>query len=78
MGVKIQVLGPGCAKCSDQAQHAAQAVEELGIDADIEKITDLNEIAAFGVMLTPALVIDGEVKASGQVVPVETIKEWLA
>jgi small redox-active disulfide protein 2 len=60
------------------ATHAEQAVKELGIDCEVEKITDLRQIMALGVMMTPGLVIDGTVKSVGRVVPVEEIKQMLA
>ena len=75
--MKIQILGTGCPKCRKTTEAAETAVKELGIDAEIEKVTDLNEIMKFGVMLTPALVVDGEVKVTGKVPVVEEIKGWL-
>jgi small redox-active disulfide protein 2 len=74
----LQVLGPGCAKCTKLAENAKAAVAELGIDAQIEKVTDINEITDFGVMMTPALAIDGEVKVVGKVPSVEEIKKLLS
>ncbi|MBM3326502.1 MAG: thioredoxin family protein [Calditrichaeota bacterium] len=73
----ILVLGPGCSKCKVLAAHAEQAVQELGIEYEIQKITDLKQIMALGVMMTPGLVIDGTVKSVGRVVPVEEIKSML-
>ena len=73
----IQILGTGCPKCKQLAANAEQAAIELGIKYRVEKVTDINEIMEFGVMLTPAIVIDGEVKASGKVSGVEEIKKWL-
>ena len=75
---KIQILGTGCQKCKKLAENAEAAAKELGIEYELEKITDINEIMAFGVMLTPALVVDGEVKAVGKVPSVEDIKAMLA
>jgi small redox-active disulfide protein 2 len=75
--VTIEVLGPGCAKCAQLATNAQQAVDETGIEARVSKVTDINAITSFGVMLTPAIAIDGEVKASGKVPGVEAIKGWL-
>ena len=74
---RILILGPGCSKCKLLATHAEQAVKELGIDCEVEKITDLQQIMALGVMMTPGLVIDGTVKSVGRVVPVEEIKKML-
>ena len=74
----IQVLGTGCAKCAKLKENAEKAVEELGIEATIEKIEDINVITGFGVMMTPALAIDGEVKAVGKVLSSEDIQKLLA
>jgi len=74
----IQVLGPGCAKCEKLKKHAEEAVKESGEEATVEKITDINVIVGFGVMTTPALVVDGEVKVVGKVPSVEEIKQLLA
>ena len=75
--MKIQILGTGCPKCNQLYQNAQQAVAELAVDAELEKVTDLNDIMAFGVMVTPALAIDGQVKASGKVPTAEAIKEMI-
>ncbi len=75
---KIQVLGTGCPKCKKLADAAESAAKAAGIDYTIEKVTDINDIMAFGVMMTPALVIDGEVKTVGKVPPVEEIQKMLA
>jgi small redox-active disulfide protein 2 len=64
---KLQILGTGCSKCRLLADAAETAAKELGIDYELEKVTDLNRIMGFGVMLTPALVVDGVVKVSGKV-----------
>ena len=74
----VQVLGTGCAKCAKLKEHADTAVSELGIDASVEKVDDIVEITKFGVMMTPALVIDGEVKVVGRVPAREDIKKLLA
>ena len=74
----LQVLGTGCAKCTKLKEQAEAAVKELGIEATVEKIEDINVITGFGVMMTPALVIDGEVKVVGKVPSVEEIKKLLA
>ena len=75
--MKIQVLGTGCEKCKKLAELAEAAISELGIDAEVVKVTDINDITAFGVMLTPALAIDGEVKSSGRLPTLDDIKSWL-
>ena len=74
----VQVLGPGCPKCEKLKKNAEEAVKESGTEAIVEKITDINVIVGFGVMATPALVIDGEVKVTGKIPSVEEIKQLLA
>ena len=74
---KIQILGTGCPKCKKLAEFAEQTAKELGIEYEIEKVTKINDIMKFGVMVTPALVIDGEVKTAGKVPSVEQLKEML-
>ena len=75
---KIQILGTGCPKCKKLTENAEAAAKELGVECEIEKVTDINEIVTFGVMMTPALVIDGEVKTVGKVPSAEEIKAMLA
>ncbi len=75
--VKIEILGPGCPRCQSLEANARQAVEELGIDAEVVKITEMGKIMAYGVMSTPGVVINGEVKGSGRLFSVEEIKEML-
>jgi small redox-active disulfide protein 2 len=65
--MKIQILGMGCSKCKLLEQHAREAVADLGLEAEVEKVMDLEAIAGMGVMMTPALAIDGEVKSVGKV-----------
>jgi len=74
----IHVLGTGCPKCNLLANNVEIAVREAGLKFEIVKVTDINEIMEFGVMLTPALVIDGEVKSMGKALSVEDIKAFLA
>jgi small redox-active disulfide protein 2 len=74
---QIQIFGPGCPNCRKLAENAVQAAKELGIDYEIEKITDLNVITGFGVMFTPALAVNGQVKVSGKVSNVAEIKKML-
>jgi small redox-active disulfide protein 2 len=71
----IEILGTGCPKCKKLEANVKEAVEQLGIPAMVEKVTDLNDIMKYNVMMTPGLVIDGELKASGKVLSVEKIKE---
>ena len=74
---RIQILGIGCPKCKMLTDHTEQAAKALGLDYTLEKVTDINAIIAFGVMTTPALVVDGEVKVAGRVPMPETIKQFL-
>ena len=76
--MEIKVLGPGCARCQQTAARVAEAVAESGIEANIEKVTNIMEIAGYGVFGTPAVVIDGEVKCVGKIPSKEEIKTWLA
>ena len=75
---KLQILGPGCPKCRQMAANTEEAARELGLDCDIEKVTAINEISKFGIMMTPALVIDGQVKVVGKVPTVEEIKMMMS
>lgn len=75
--MKIEILGTGCPKCKKLEENARKAVEELKKDAEIVKVTDINKIVEYGVMSTPALVIDGKVKSYGKVADVEEIKDML-
>ena len=73
----IKVLGSGCANCTKLYDNTKEAVESLGIDAAIEKVTEIKDIMAYGVMRTPALVVDGKVKVMGRVPSAEEIKKYL-
>jgi len=75
---KIQILGTGCPKCKKLAENAEAAAKELGIEFEIEKVTGINEIMKFGVMVTPALAVDGEVKVVGKVPSPDEINRMLA
>ncbi len=75
--MRIQVLGTGCAKCKQLTVNAEKAVAELGLSVAVEKVEDLREIARLGVMTTPALVVDGKVRAAGKVLAPEAVKELL-
>ncbi|RLB66522.1 MAG: thioredoxin family protein [Deltaproteobacteria bacterium] len=74
---KIKILGTGCRKCQELAENAEAAAKNLGIDYQLEKVTDLNDIVAHGVMMTPAIVIDDQVRASGKVLSPEDIEKML-
>ena len=76
--MKIEILGPGCPKCQKLMSNAEAAVKELGIDVEVVKVSDIGEIMKHGVMLTPALVVDGEVKAAGKVPDVDGIKKIIS
>jgi small redox-active disulfide protein 2 len=75
---KIQILGTGCPKCKKLAENVHAASDTLGLQCDIQKVTDINEIMKFGVMMTPALVIDGQVKTVGKVPSPQEIEKMLA
>ena len=75
--MKIQILGPGCPKCKKAFENAEQAIEELGGGVELEKIDDLKAIMGFGVMVTPAVAIDGEIKTSGRLPSVDDFKRMI-
>jgi len=74
---KIRILGTGCPKCQALARNAEMAAKELDLECELEKVTDIHEIMKFGVMITPALVVDEEVKAAGKVLTTEQIRAML-
>jgi small redox-active disulfide protein 2 len=76
--MKIQILGSGCPKCAELEGNARKAAVELDLNASVEKVTDTETIMAMGVMITPALAVDGQVKSSGKVLSAEQIKGILA
>ncbi len=75
--MKVQILGSGCPKCKALEANAREAVTELGVQAEVEKVTDIEAIMAMGVMMTPALAIDGEVKSVGRVLTKDQISGFL-
>ena len=75
--MKIQILGTGCPKCKKTAENAEKAVKMSGTDAEIVKVENVNDIMNFGVMMTPALAIDGDVKVSGKVPSPDQIAGWI-
>ena len=75
---KLQILGTGCPKCKKLAENTETAAKDLGIEYTLEKVTDINDIMKFGVMMTPALAVDGQVKVVGKVSSPDEIKPMLA
>jgi small redox-active disulfide protein 2 len=75
--MEIKVLGPGCAKCKKTEKIVREAVAEAGIDADVAKVTDMMEIAGYGVMGTPAVVVNGEVKSTGKIPKKKDVLSWM-
>lgn len=75
--MKIEILGTGCAKCTNLAENAQKAVAMLGLDATVTKVTDIKAIMSYGVMMTPALAVDGVVKAAGKLLSPEEIAKLL-
>lgn len=75
--MKIEILGTGCPKCEGLKANAEAAVKELGLDAEISKVSDIVEIANRGALMTPALSIDGEIRVAGKVATVDELKELL-
>jgi len=74
---KLQILGTGCPKCKRLAENTEAAAKDLGIEYEMEKVTDINKIMNFGVMMTPALAVDGQVKVVGRVLSPDEIKKML-
>ena len=77
LNVKIRILGAGCPRCEELKKRTLNVLAELNVAADVEKVTDIRDIAAFGVMATPALVIDGKVVSTGRIPRPEEIKAWV-
>ncbi len=75
--MEIKVLGPGCAKCKKAEKIVNEAVAESGIDAAVEKVTDMMEIAGYGVMGTPAVVVDGQIKCVGKIPSKKDVLTWI-
>lgn len=75
--MKIQVLGPGCQRCRTLTANAEKAIQELGVEATVEKVEDVREIARYRILATPALVIDGQVKSAGRVLSPHEIQALL-
>lgn len=75
--MKIEILGTGCPKCKKLTELTEESVNELGVSAEIIKVTDINKIIDYGVMVTPALVIDGNIKVAGKMPSKQEISEWI-
>ncbi len=75
--MKIQVLGTGCPKCNKLSELTERVAGELGLESQVEKITDINAIVTAGVMMTPALLVDGQVKVSGRIPSEQELKSFL-
>ena len=75
--MKIQILGTGCARCKLLTANTEQAVRDLGLKLEVEKVTEIRDIMKFQILMTPGLVIDGKVKAAGRIPPPEEIKQML-
>jgi small redox-active disulfide protein 2 len=76
--MKLQILGTGCPKCQKLAEQTEAAAKALGIEYELEKVTDINQIMSFGVAMTPALAVDGVVKVAGKVPSVDDIQAMIA
>ena len=75
--MKIEILGTGCAKCKQTTKNVQKAVDELGLDIQVEKVEDINRILEYGVMVSPAIVIDGDIKIAGKIPDVKQITKWI-
>jgi small redox-active disulfide protein 2 len=75
--VEIKILGPGCPRCAEVSKHTVNALAELGIAADVEKVTDFKKIAEHKIYATPGLVINGKLKSAGRIPSQEEIKNWI-
>jgi small redox-active disulfide protein 2 len=75
--MEIKILGSGCPKCETTEKNVKEALAESGLNAQVDKVTDVMEIAKYGVFITPAVAIDGEVKSTGKIPDKEEIKKWI-
>lgn len=75
--MKIEILGTGCPKCKKLYELTKEAVKETGIDAEVVKVEDIQQIMNMGVMMTPAIAVDGQVKSSGKIPKIDDIKKWI-
>lgn len=75
--MEIKILGPGCPRCKDLEQNVHDALAELKIEAEVEKVTDISKFPSYGIMMTPGLVINGKVYSSGKIPVMATLKNWI-
>lgn len=75
--MEIRILGPGCPRCGEVEKRTINALAELNVSADVQKVTDIKKIAEYKIWATPALVINGKVKCSGRIPSLEEIKNWI-
>lgn len=75
--MKIKVLGPGCAKCNKTVKLVQEVIQETGVEVSVEKVSDMMQIASYGVFGTPSVIVDGEVKCIGKIPRKEDIKAWI-
>jgi small redox-active disulfide protein 2 len=75
--MEIKILGSGCSKCQSTEKNVKEALAESGLDVQVDKVTDVMEIAKYGVFITPAVIIDGKVKSVGKIPDTEEIKIWI-
>ncbi len=75
--MKLEILGPGCKRCQQLAENTKAAVDALGVQAEVVKVTDIQAIMGYGIMATPALVVDGQVRLSGRVATSDEIRDLL-
>lgn len=76
--MRIEILGMGCSRCKRLTENAEKAVKESGVKAEVIKVEDMDKIVAYGVMMTPALALDGKIMSSGKIASVDEIKKWIA
>jgi small redox-active disulfide protein 2 len=75
--MKIKILGPGCPRCDEVGKRTIDALAELKVAADVQKVKDIKEISSYGIFSTPGLIINNKVKASGRIPSIAEIKEWI-
>jgi small redox-active disulfide protein 2 len=75
--MKIEILGMGCVRCNTLEEQVRKTLEELKVEAEVEKVADLDKISSYGVLMTPGLVINGKVFSSGKIPAMATLKEWI-